>query len=166
MAGISIEVHGGNSLTALAHQFDFLLDALPVVRRDLFTQIAGMMRTKVDASIGATVGGRVPGWQRGSVGSGGGYAKYRPNHFILVPKRTVSGGLITQFLEHGHVTRRALHLDRKGRRAIKSTPLKSGSGQSYVAGRYFYRAAKNPVIIESQEMALAYVDRIAAMLKG
>ena len=166
MAGISIEVHGSNSLSALAQQFDFLLDAIPVMRRELFTQISGMMQTKVNASIGSTVGGRVPGWQKRHVGSGGGYARYKADFTSTVANRNVTGGHITQFLEHGHVTRRALHLDRKGRRAIKSTPLKSGSGQSYVAGRYFYRAAKTPAIVESQQMALAYADRIAAMLKG
>ena len=158
MAEIKVNVMGAKNMVRLAQRYGTVTEeAIPYLRRKIFTDVANMIESKVNAEINSKVGGRVPGWQRKSVGSGGGYAKYQPNYFILVPKRKVSGGHITQYLERGFGTRRS-------RMEEKLNVKRKNSEHRYVRAKGFYRAAQTPAFTQARSMISRYADEVAKEL--
>ena len=143
-----------SGLDELDARFADALRARPGLRRAMHAEVARALETEVRDQIVMTGirrrTGRLEGWQQGRTGSGGGYAAVRP---IGSAEGGGTGrnseGAITNYLEHGHKTRRPTGAAKRRKRG--------GKRQGFARGHYFYEAARRG----SQRTAFAAANRYA-----
>lgn len=140
-----VEVRGLDELNA---RLDRFLKQAPGKRREFHERMGDVMQQEVRAQIAVSVNdsrGRVAGWQRKYVGSGGGYAAVRAED---TSSGENSPGAITNYLESGH--------------AISSR--RSDAGR--VSGRHFYLSTRMTIgyVVEAEAVDLA--NELAALLEG
>ncbi len=106
-----------SSFTRAMNRLDQLTAQMPAQRREAHRRLARVAKDAADSGIQAALDdgrGKVRGWQRETVGSGGGYAAVRPAKQGGGPRYPSPGpnspGAVTNYLEHGW-------LHRSGRRA-------------------------------------------------
>jgi hypothetical protein len=124
---------------------------------EVSSAIQAEVRGNIDGSGIRDTSGRAKGWQRGHVGSGGGYAAVRPaGRKEGGGSGPNSAGAITSYLEAGHRVRppsgNAKRL-RKGR-----------AKQLYVKSHHFYRDAHDQAQRIAVEAANAYAEAFVERL--
>ncbi len=135
----SVEVEG---LKELDRRFASVLNKFPSERKELFERIAQRLEKEVGQQIYMSgvndYSGKIEGWQKGRVGTGGGYAAVSAISGKTGPN---SPGAITNYLTEGHRIRPPGKTIRKGR-----------TRKSYVDGYHFYKyAAANADAIATNE---------------
>ena len=148
---MSIDMKG---LDELDRRFAEALKERPELRKQMHEEVALALQTEVRGQMAKTGiarrTGRLEGWQKNYVGTGGGYAAVR-----AIGKADGGGtgpnsaGAITNYLESGHKVRPP---SGKAKR-----PRKSRRKKAFVTGRYFYAAARG----QAQQVALAAANRYA-----
>lgn len=148
----SVEFEG---LKELDRRFASVLDKFPSQRRELFERIAQRLEAEVGQQIYMSgiddASGKIEGWQKGRVGSLGGYAAVSAVSGKTGPN---SPGAITNYLENGHKIRPPGKLKR------------SRVHVAYVNGYHFYQyAAENAEAIAANE-AEKLADELSRALGG
>ncbi len=140
------------SLSDLDAMLEETLKQFPKKQRVLHEQLSKDLLTLVQAAIGWSINdsrGKIAGWQRKHVGSGGGYAAVRATDSSSGDN---SPGAITNYLESGHKIRTPSGHAKRYRQRIKMI---------YVNGRHFYKSAKGKAAAFLQQRAQELADEIA-----
>ena len=120
--------YGG--LQELDRRFASVLDKFPSQRRELFERVAQRLEAEVVQQVKASgindSSGKIASWQKGRVGTGGGYAAVSA---VKGETGANSPGAITNYLENGHRIRPPGVLKR------------SRVHVAYVNGYHFYQNA-------------------------
>lgn len=148
----SVEFEG---LKELDRRFASVLNKFPSERKELFERIAQRLESEVGQQIYMSgvndFSGKIEGWQKGRVGSRGGYAAVSAISGKTGPN---SPGAITNYLNSGHKIRPPGKLRR------------SRVHVAYVNGYHFYQfAAANAEAIAANE-AEKLSDKLAQELGG
>ncbi|PKM71515.1 MAG: hypothetical protein CVU91_13410 [Firmicutes bacterium HGW-Firmicutes-16] len=148
----SVEHEG---LQNLDRRFASVLNKFPSERKELFERIAKRLEQEVGQQIYMSgvndYSGKIEGWQKGRVGTGGGYAAVSAVRGKTGPN---SPGAITNYLNSGHRIRPPGRLKR------------SRVHVAYVNGYHFYQyAAANAEAIAANE-AEKLADELAHELGG
>lgn len=147
----------------------------PELRRELHEEFAremdrvvsGKIRSSLTGSSGNARGkhggaAKIVGWQGEHVGSGGGYAAYRPDKGDgqITKNETYTIGRITNAIESGHIT------------AVGERPGRSGkydyrdrSKQGYVQGKFFYKDAHDHMEQVAEERVAQFVEELKRRLE-
>lgn len=150
----SIEMKG---LEELSKDLDKLLKEIPEARRELHEELAQLIKTEVDIQIESSglndTRGKIRGWQKSYVGSGGGYAAVRATDKSAGDN---SPGAITNYLESGHKIRTPSGRSKRYRPKIK-TP--------FVEGRHFYQGAQRIVDAKAIAKAEQFAEKLARRIE-
>ena len=142
----------------LIKRFDKLIAEAPEMRRQFHEKAGEVLKELVDTSIESSgindAHGTVRRWQVARVGSRGGYAAVSAEGGETGAN---SPGAITNYLEHGHVTRTPSGRAKRHR--------KSRVKVAFVNGFHFYETASNRVKSEMLSLAHDFVDDIAQTLR-
>lgn len=145
-------------LEKFTKELNDLLDQVPGARRKLHEEIAELAKREVDEQIIASGiqdnRGKIRGWQKSYVGSGGGYAAVRPTNERTGPN---SPGAITNYLESGHKIRPPSGRGKRYRPKINV---------SYVEGRHFYQNAAKSIEAKAIRLAERFAEDLAKRIEG
>lgn len=149
------------ALSGVIDDFDSLLADIPNMRRELHTELSEVLKSELDSSISSSLNdshGTIRGWQKETVGSGGGYAAIRA---MKGQSGKNSPGAITNYLENGHKIPPRRSVD--GSSGRKYRPR---INTAYVSGRHFY--ASTGAVIEGKLISASetYCGKLAARLEG
>lgn len=149
----SVEFEG---LQELDRRFASVLDKFPSQRRELFKRVATRLEQEVVQQVSASgindSSGKVGSWQKGRVGTGGGYAAVSADGSLGTGAD--SPGAITNYLENGHRIR------------PPGTLKRSRVHVAYVNGYHFYKnvEARAEAIAQAEGEKLA--DELSRALGG
>lgn len=152
----SVEVRG---MDDLIKRFDKLIAEAPEMRREFHEKAGEVLKELVDSSIVSSgindSHGTVRRWQVVRIGSKGGYAAVSAKSGAVGPN---SAGAITNYLEHGHVTRTPSGRAKRYRKPRVRV--------AFVNGFHFYETAANRVKGETLNLAHDFVENAAKILEG
>lgn len=148
-----VEIRGLDELNA---RLDRFLKQAPEKRREFHERMGDVMEREVRQNVRGSLNdsrGRISGWQRKYVGSGGGYAAVRAEDSSSGPH---SPGAITNYLESGHATRKPTGSAKRKR---------SRSRTERVSGRHFYLNTRLSIHSEVEAEAIVFSNELAALLE-
>ena len=130
-------------------------DRFPEARREYHERCAARLKEEITQEISARTktSGRLAGWQKETVGSGGGYAAIRPDG---ATSGANSPGAITNYVENGHAVAVGPRADRKPTTRKYVSRVKVG----VVKGRHFYQAVRSRALRIAMEEAETLVKDI------
>lgn len=144
-----------------------LAKEFPSLQREFHEEVSQMMRQVVSRNIDGKLhsGSRVVNWQEAHVGSGGGYAAYRPKVGIAVKTKTGNEyriGQVTNAIESGH------RPPRPGLRGMSANYVyrprfKTGNGR--VPGKFFYKDSFSQIEGDAENKAMQLVEEIKKRLE-
>lgn len=144
-------------LVKLAEAFEEARKAGKRKQRAVHEELAGKMLSGLRSEVSGRINdanGRIAGYQRQYVGSGGGYAAVRATDRSTGAN---SPGAITNYLENGHAIRRPGGGAKRYKPRIRTL---------YVAGRGFYAAARGQLSTMVQQAAEQIASTVVDTIKG
>lgn len=150
-------------LDMLCKSLQEVLKEAPEMQRAAHEQLGDEMQNAVRGHVRDLINdrrGKISGWQRARVGSGGGYAAVRAAESPTGPN---GAGAVTNYLENGHVKRRnSLHSQTKDKRTRR---IRAQAGGNWVRGRGFYVTSRADLPRLLQRTANNLADQIADKLR-
>lgn len=147
---------------------------LPKLRKQIHEEIAQSLKRGIDSNINATINdshGKIRDWQVPRVGSGGGYAAISPTS---KPPGKNGAGAITNYLENGHMPRRAaanskyVYTLTKAdiRRAKEIAERRAKQAGTYIEGRDFYQKTEKNAVEEAVKAGHKLIDKVVKEIEG